>query len=116
MYMKNKTIFITIIIIFTVFSMLQMKNRVKVYSANTNIEVLIDGINDMPKVGRIGESIEFEEHIEMWHSSGGYWKYKDIKIDDSVLENDLLDEEALANAIDGKITFEYELDSELYIS
>ena len=112
--MEKKTIFITIITIFVVFSILQMKDSVKVYSANNSIEVLIDGIDDLPKAGRIGESIEFEEYIEMWHHSGGYWKYKDIRIDDSVLENDLFNENALANAIDSEITFEYKLDSELY--
>ena len=47
-------------------------------------------------------------------SSGGYWIYEDIIIYDSELKNDLTDEDALADAIKGEFTFEYELDSELY--
>ena len=89
-------------------------NYVKAQEKNINIEVLIDGIDDVPKVGRIGEPIKFEEHIEMWHHSGGYWRYEDIIIYDSDLENDLTDEDALADAIKGEFAFEYELDSELY--
>ena len=40
-------------------------------------EALIDGIDDVPKVGRIGEPIKFEENIEMCiYVVGGHWKYK----------------------------------------
>ena len=99
---------------FIVNSVLQINDYVKAQEKNINIEVLIDGIDDVPKVGRIGEPIKFEENIEMWHYSGGYWKYKDITIYDKNLNRFFYDEGVLEEAIDGEITFEFELDSELY--
>jgi hypothetical protein len=48
----------------------------------------LNGIDDVPKVGRIGSPIKFEENIEMWHSSGGYWIYEDIIIYDKTLKKD----------------------------
>ena len=114
--MKNKGVFIIIFITLIVFNVFLIREytHAKAPKKNANIEVLINGVDDVPKVGRIGESIKFEEHIEMWHSSGGYWIYEDIIINDSDLENDLTDEDALADAIKGEFAFEYKLDSELY--
>ena len=50
--MKNKGIFIIIFIMFIVNSVLQINDYVKAQEKNINIEVLIDGIDDVPKVGR----------------------------------------------------------------
>ena len=112
--MKNKGILLMVSIIFIVTSVLQINDYVKAQETNTNIEVLILGLDDVPKAGQIGESFNFNRYIEMWHHSGGYWSYNDIRIYDSDLEDKLLDESALEDAIDEEITFEFELDSELY--
>ena len=80
--MKNKKVFIIIFITLIVASVLSINDYAKAQEKNINIEVLIDGIDDVPKAGRIGESVKFDEHIEMWHSSGGYWIYEDIIIYD----------------------------------
>ena len=110
--MKNIGVFTIIFIVFIVANVFLINEYVK--AQEINIEVLIDGLDDVPNVGRIGESIKFEKHIEMWHHSGGYWSYEGIKIYDSELENNLTDEDALAKAIKGEFTFECDLDSELY--
>ena len=114
--MKNKGVFIIIFITLIVFNVFLIREytHAKAPKKNANIEVLINGVDDVPKVGRIGESVKFEEHIEMWHSSGGYWIYEDIIINDSDLKKDLTDEDALADAIKGEFVFEYKLDSKLY--
>jgi hypothetical protein len=111
---KIKGIFIIIFIAFIIVGVLLLDNYAKALGNSVNIEILIDGVDDVPKVGRIGEPIKFEEYIEMWHSSGGYWIYKDIRIYDTSLNRDLLNENTLADAIKGEFKFEYELDSELY--
>ena len=82
---KNKGVFIVIFITLIVFNVFLIREytHAKAQEKNINIEVLIDGIDDVPKVGRVGEPLKFEEHIEMWHISGGYWIYEDIIITDS---------------------------------
>jgi len=50
---------------------LLVNDYVKAQGGNINIEVLIDGVDDIPKIGRIGEPIKLEEYIEMWHQVEG---------------------------------------------
>ncbi len=109
--MKIEGVYKIIILILIATGVFLINNYVK--AQEINIEVLIDGVDDVPKVGRIGEPIKLEEYIEMWHSSGGYWIYEDIIIHDAKLNSNLFNEDALASAIKGEFAFEYELNSEL---
>ena len=63
--MRNKGVFTAIFIVFIVSNVFLINEYVK--AQEINIEILIDGVDDVPKVGRIGESIKFEKYIEMWH-------------------------------------------------
>ena len=112
---KNKVIFtIVLFMVLIAVGILLVNDYVKAQGGNINIEVLIDGVDDIPKIGRIGEPIKLEEYIEMWHHSGGYWSYEDIKIYDTDLNFDLTDEDALADKIKGEFVIERELDSKIY--
>jgi len=50
---------------------------------------------------------------ELWHYSGGYWKYKNLIIYDKDLQYSFSDKD-LEDAINEKIVFEYEIEPELY--
>ena len=63
---KNKKVFIIIFITLIVASVLSINDYAKAQEKNINIEVLIDGIDDVPKTGRIGEPIELKENIEIF--------------------------------------------------
>lgn len=52
--------------------------------------------------------------IELWHYSGGYWKYNDLTIEDSQLNNNLIEADALAQALNKKVTFEFSISSAQY--
>ena len=78
------------------------------------IEVLIEGIDETPKGKIIGTHGPITNAIELWHYSGGYWKYKGLIIDDKDLVRNIRDEEALEKAINEEIKFEYTIDPELY--
>ncbi|ADU75518.1 hypothetical protein [Acetivibrio thermocellus] len=78
------------------------------------VEVIIDGIDDEPKSRIIGSCGPFRKAIELWHYSGGYWKYNNLVIRDEGLGKGLVKEEELEKAINEEITFEYAIDSELY--
>jgi hypothetical protein len=114
--MKNKKILLMLSILFIVAITLHINNNVKGQEPGVNIEVLIEGQDEMPQTGRIGDSIELKEDIEMWHfsGSGGYWKYEDIIIRDRELNRSVSNEAALEKALDKEISFEYKLNSELY--
>ncbi|NLW25968.1 MAG: hypothetical protein GXY93_00820, partial [Hungateiclostridium saccincola] len=64
--MKIEGVYKIIILILIATGVFLINNYVK--AQEINIEVLIDGVDDVPKVGRIGEPIKLEEYIEMWHS------------------------------------------------
>ncbi|EIC04504.1 hypothetical protein YSBL_1821, partial [Acetivibrio thermocellus YS] len=86
----------------------------KVNAQTPKIEVLIEGVDEQPKGKIIGVYGPFTKGIELWHYSGGYWGYKSLIIRDEDLDGDLNDEEALAKAINEKITFDYTIDEDLY--
>jgi len=79
-----------------------------------NIQVLIEGVDEVPKGKLIGQCGPFTKGIELWHYSGGYWGYKGLKIYDKDLDGNFKDEEALEKAINEEITFDYTIDAELY--
>jgi len=59
------------------------------------VEVIIDGIDDEPKSRIIGSCGPFRKAIELWHYSGGYWKYNNLVIRDEGLGKGLVKEEEL---------------------
>ena len=60
--MKNIGVFTIIFIVFIVANVFLINGYVK--AQEINIEVLIDGLDDVPNVGRIGESIKFENTLK----------------------------------------------------
>ncbi len=52
--------------------------------------------------------------IELWHYSGGYWKYNDLTIMDSQLNGNLTNPDALAKALNKDVTFEISINSDQY--
>lgn len=92
-----------IITVVTIIYSLQYDGRV-VKAETLDIEVLIDGVDIEPKGKIIGSCVPFTNGIELWHYSGGWWKYKDLIIYDKDLEE----------AIKEKIIFEYKIEPELY--
>jgi len=88
-------------------------NTFTINAATPNIEVLIAGVDEEPKTLKIGECTS-NSHIELWHYSGGYWGYNNLKIYDKDLRHDLKDSDSLANAINKQIEFEITIDPQLY--
>ena len=88
-------------------------NTFTINAATPNIEVLIAGIDEEPKTLKIGECTS-NSYIELWHFSGGYWGYNNLKIYDKDLGDDFTNSDSLAKAINGQIEFEITIDPQLY--
>lgn len=87
----------------------------RIVNAETqSVEVLIDGVDLAPATEIIGECNSVDNSIELWHYSGGYWKYKGLVIKDEVLEDDLRNSEKLAQLINEEIIFEIPIEQNLY--
>ena len=68
--MKNKVIFAITFIILVVANIFLINEYAKAQGTNINIEVLIEGKDEVPKTGRIGDPGKLSEDTEMWHYSG----------------------------------------------
>ena len=79
-----------------------------------DIEVLYDGIDEIPVNIPLGETGVVNNEIELWHFSGGYWKYKNIVINDTDLGKDLTDEKSLEKKLNEEVEFEIAIDDDLY--
>jgi len=88
-------------------------NAFTIDAASPNVEVLIAGVDEEPKTLKIGECTS-NSYIELWHFSGGYWGYNNLKIYDKDLGDDFTNSDSLAKAINGQIEFEITIDSGLY--
>lgn len=110
--MKNKA-YLTIVIILLVSIIINFASYHFANALSQNIEVLYDDIDDKPSTAYLGETGINESKIELWHFSGGYWKYNDLVITDIELKNDLSDEESLALKLNKEVTFEISLDQNL---
>jgi hypothetical protein len=84
-----------------------------VNAENQSIEILLDGIDTRPPSKVIGEFDSEGNIIELWHYSGKYWGYKNLIIEDEVLDNDLRNSEKLEKAINEEITFEIPIEQTL---
>lgn len=79
-----------------------------------NIEVLYDGIDEISTNIPLGETGIIDNKIELWHFSGGYWKYKNLVIYDTDLGKDLTNEKDLEQKLNEEIEFKIAFDNSLY--
>lgn len=110
---KMWLLFISTIVIFI--SILPSIIESNVLAEKRSVEILIADEDKIPIVGKVGEYI-FTDKIELWHYSGGggYWGYKNVIIYDKDLEYDLFNSDKLAHAINEEVTFEVDIEKELY--
>ena len=88
-------------------------NPFTIDAATPNVKVLIAGVDEEPTALKLGECIS-NCSIELWHYSGGYWGFNNLRIYDKDLGHNLQEPDTLANAINKQIEFEISIDSELY--
>jgi hypothetical protein len=89
-------------------------NSRNVKAIDQNTEVLFDVIDEKPLTACIGETSVYDNKIELWHFSGGYWKYKNLVVKDEELGRNLLDDEKLEIKLNDEIEFEISLDNKIY--
>lgn len=88
-------------------------NPFTIDAATPNVKVLIAGVDEEPTALKLGECTS-NCSIELWHYSGGYWGFNNLRIYDKDLGHNLQEPDTLANAINKQIEFEISIDSELY--
>ena len=110
----KKFLSIFLFITFILCTNLYYSYSIIVNAENQSIEILLDGIDTRPSSKIIGEFNSEGNTIELWHYSGKYWSYKNLIIEDEVLDNDLRNSEKLEKAINEEITFEIPIEQALY--
>ncbi len=88
-------------------------NTFTIDAATPNVKVLIAGVDEEPTALKLGECTS-NSYIELWHYSGGYWGYNNLKIYDKDLKYDLTNSDSLEKALNEQIEFEINIDTKLY--
>ncbi len=109
---KRYLIFMTIIAILSVFFVSINKHTIVAKDDIINIMVVEDNI--VSENSKVGECSALDNSIELWHYSGGYWGYKNIRIYDKDIKSVIEKPENLVDALKDDIVFEIPIDEELY--
>ncbi|TCK99485.1 hypothetical protein EDC19_0105 [Natranaerovirga hydrolytica] len=114
--MKKKICYVIILILFISLKTIYSNDikTVKGEEQTLDIKVILQGEDEVPSIQEIGKIGPLEESIELWHYSGGYWKYGDIVIYDNNLDDYINDPVELGEALNQEITFEIPIDQALY--
>jgi len=111
--LKLKVSFAFVLTLIIISSILPSIIKSDVFAEKNDIKIFFDNENTIPIGEKIGEYF-FNNNIELWHYSGGYWEYKNIRIYDKDLNYDLYNSEKLVGSINEDVTFEANIDIELY--
>lgn len=79
-----------------------------------SVSVIVVDEGNLQETQKIAEYFALDNNIELWHYSGGYWRYKNITIYDKDLEDIDINPENLVNLLNDYIFFEIPIDEVLY--
>lgn len=110
---KLYQLFVIIIILLVSTLFIGLSKIVIIAKDGVNAIQVVDE-NFVKEMSKIGEYSNLDNSVELWHYSGGYWGYKNIRIYDKDIENLLEKPESLVDALKDDIFFEIPIDEELY--
>lgn len=111
---KSKQYTLMEIIVIFICSIFIGLNVCSINADGKSINVIIVEEESIPETLKIAEYYALDNYIELWHYSGGYWGYKNIKIYDKNLDDTYNSAESFVDLLNDYISFEIPIDDDLY--